>query len=258
MIDLAAGLAQNGKIVYVYAMAPFVTLRCYEQIKVAIASMNLPVTIIGNGVGYSYDDAGPTHYATEDISCMRGLAGIEIYKGSDTASVRALARLSYRKPAFRYIRLDRAYLPPVYKEGETHFLDQGLVEIERGENLCMISSGYMIQVVKQVRERLKKLGHQVGIIDAFCLKPLNTESLQSLLHSYDKILTVEEHFLSGGMGSAIIEGIVDLNLKKKIRRMGIRDHYYCENGGRLYLHQLAKIDVDSITREAESFLEAIS
>src|SRR5271157_2241434 len=95
MMDLAAGLAQNGKIVYTYAMAPFVSLRCYEQVKVAIASMSLPVTIIGNGVGYSYNDAGPTHYATEDISCMRVLGGIEILTASDTETVLQTARLTY-------------------------------------------------------------------------------------------------------------------------------------------------------------------
>src|SRR5271154_4910458 len=101
VMDVAAGLAQNGKIVYVYAMAPFVTLRCYEQIKVAIASMFLPVTIIGNGVGYSYNDAGPTHYATEDISCMRALGGLEILTASDTETVLQTARLTYTKPSFR-------------------------------------------------------------------------------------------------------------------------------------------------------------
>ena len=93
-MDLAAGLAQNGKIVYTYAMAPFVTLRCFEQVKVAIASMSLPVTIIGNGVGYSYNDAGPTHYATEDISCMRALGGLEILTPGDTVSTVVTAKLS--------------------------------------------------------------------------------------------------------------------------------------------------------------------
>ncbi|HTA94888.1 MAG TPA: 1-deoxy-D-xylulose-5-phosphate synthase, partial [Verrucomicrobiae bacterium] len=139
-MDVAAGLAQNGKIVYVYAMAPFVTLRCYEQIKVAIASMFLPVTIIGNGVGYSYNDAGPTHYATEDLSCMRALGGIEILTASDTETVLQTARLTYTKPAFRYVRLDRAFLPDIYPSGDKRILQDGIVEIEPGEKACIIAS----------------------------------------------------------------------------------------------------------------------
>src|SRR3989304_9544914 len=118
MIDLAAGMTLSGKIVYVYAMAPFVTLRCFEQIKVAIASMGLPLTIIGVGGGESYEDAGPTHYATEDISCMRSLAGVEILTPGDEQSVIQAARLTFARPALRYIRLDRTYLPPLYNEGD--------------------------------------------------------------------------------------------------------------------------------------------
>lgn len=128
MIDVAAGLSQCGKKVYVYAMAPFVTYRCYEQIKVVIASMNLPVTIIGVGAGYSYDDAGPTHYAIEDISCMRVIPNIEILNPSDEKSTIQAAKVTYEKPKFRYIRIDRKYLPDIYINKNP--LD-GISEIER-------------------------------------------------------------------------------------------------------------------------------
>jgi len=196
VMDLAAGLAQNGKIVYTYAMAPFVTLRCYEQIKVAIASMSLPVTIIGNGVGYSYNDAGPTHYATEDISCMRALGGIEILTASDTESTLAIARLSYSSPALRYVRLDRAFLPDIYRPGDDRFLRDGLVEIE--------------------------------------------------------------HFLSGGMGGAIVEAMADAGILKPVRRIGIPDTYVLENGGRQYLHEKVAIDARSVAGAAAAFLNGCS
>ena len=254
MMDVAAGLAQNGKLVYTYAMAPFVTMRCYEQIKVALASMNLPIVIIGNGVGYSYNDAGPTHYATEDISCMRGLGGIEILTPADTVSVLETAKLTYRKPGFRYVRLDRAFLPTVYKADDKRFLDNGLVEIDQGKGTCILTCGYMIQKARQVQAHLQKEGHLIGIIDVYRLKPISESILQSLLQGYDQIVTLEEHFLSGGLGGAIVEAMADAQISKPTLRIGIKDHYFCENGGRDYIHKLAGIDVETITEKISRFL----
>jgi len=142
MIDVAAGLAQCGKKVYVYAMTPFITFRCYEQIKVVFGAMDLPVTIVGVGSGYSYDDAGPTHYAIEDISCMRVIPNIEILNPSDEKSVIEAANLSYNKPKFRYLRLDRKYLPEVYTTSNP--LD-GISEIECGDKIAILTNGYMFQ-----------------------------------------------------------------------------------------------------------------
>jgi len=255
MIDVAAGLALNGKTVYVYAMAPFVTLRCYEQIKVAIASMNLPLTIIGVGVGYGYDDAGPTHYATEDISCMRALGGIEIVTPCDTESVLATARHTYQQPALRYIRLDRVFLPSVYMPGETRFLSQGMVEIEQGQDVCIITTGYMIQKALEVKKKLAALKIQVGVIDLYRLKPLDLEILKSVVKRYSRIVTLEEHFLSGGLGGVIAEGCIDAGIQKPMLRLGISDHYYFENGGREYLHRLAGLDVATVTDRIAHFCQ---
>ncbi|MGB0908728.1 MAG: transketolase family protein [Nitrospirales bacterium] len=255
MIDVAAGLALNGKTVYVYAMAPFVTLRCYEQIKVAIASMNLPLTIIGVGVGYSYNDAGPTHYATEDISCMRALGGIEILTPCDTESVMATARLTYAQPAFRYVRLDRAFLPSVYMPGETRFVSQGVVDIESGKDVCIVTAGYMVQKALEVKKKLAEKNIQAGIVDSYRLKPLDLEILKSVLAPYSRIVTLEEHFLSGGLGSALGEGCIDAGIQTPILRIGIPDHYHLENGGREHLHQLVGIDVATVTDRIMRFCQ---
>ena len=254
VMDVAAGLAQNGKIVYAYAMAPFVTLRCYEQIKVAIASMFLPMTIIGNGVGYSYNDAGPTHYATEDISCMRALGGIEILTTSDTESTVATAKLTYTKPALRYIRLDRAFLPDVYAKGDQRFLRDGLVEVEPGEKACIIASGIATHIAKEVRTMLAEQGHKVAIIDAFRIKPIDCAVLKRVLAPYAKIITLEEHFLSGGMGGAIVEAMADAQILKPAKRIGIADQYILENGGRGYIQSLAGVDAKSAAKTAAEFL----
>jgi len=255
VMDVAAGLAQNGKIVYAYAMAPFVTLRCYEQIKVAIASMFLPMTIIGNGVGYSYNDAGPTHYATEDISCMRALGGIEILTASDTETVLQTAKLTYTKPALRYVRLDRAFLPDIYPSGDKRFMQDGLVEIEPGEKACIIASGIATHIAKEVRTMLAEQGHKVAIIDAFRIKPIDGAVLKRVLAPYSKIITLEEHFLSGGMGGAIVEAMADAQILKPVKRIGVADQYFLENGGRGYIQSLAGVDAKSAAKTATEFLK---
>lgn len=256
MIDLAAGLAQNGKIVYAYAMAPFVTLRCFEQIKVAIASMDLPLTVVGNGVGYSYDDAGPTHYATEDVTCMRSLGGgIEILTPADTVSTLAIAKLTHTNPGFRYIRLDRKFLPDVYAEDDVRFLTDGLVEIDSGEDLCIITNGFMVQKAREVRANLERIGHRVAIVDACRVKPIDVEVLRKVLKPYSKIVTLEEHFLSGGTGGAIVEALVDAGISgKTVKRLGIQDRYFLENGGRLHIQKLAGLDVETVTRTVQAML----
>lgn len=253
MMDIAAGLALNGKIVYAYAMAPFVTFRCYEQIKVAIASMNLPVTILGVGVGYSYDDAGPTHYATEDIGCMRSLANIEILSPGDHESVIQTARLTYTKPALRYIRLDRKYLPTVYETGDSRFMRDGFAEIEPGKDTCIVTYGYMIQKAREVRKNLQAEGIDVAIVDAYRMKPVSPQAIRSVFQKYSKVVTLEEHFLSAGLGSVVLEAFNDAGVSKPVKRIGIVDKYYCENGGRDYLHKLSKIDVATVTNEVRSY-----
>ena len=256
VMDLAAGLAQNGKIVYTYAMAPFVTVRCFEQVKVAIASMFLPVTIIGNGVGYSYNDAGPTHYATEDISCMRALGGLEILTPGDTTSTLATAKLTYTQPALRYVRLDRAFLPDVYEPADRRFMTDGLVEIEPGEKICILTNGYMLQTAREAKKQLAENGIEAALIDVFRLKPINPRVLKQVLAPYERIVTLEEHFLSGGLGGAIVEAMADVGILKPVKRIGIADTYLFDNGGRQHIHRKAGIDAATVAGVISRFYQS--
>lgn len=113
-IAVAAGLAMEGKRVFVYAIAPFITLRCYEHIRVSVAAMNVPLTIVGVGTGFSYDDSGPTHHMVEDISAIRVLPNMEINSPSDNAMVSAFAHMSCRMDHPNYIRLGRKVVPEIY------------------------------------------------------------------------------------------------------------------------------------------------
>ena len=111
---MAAGLALDGNHVYVYAMAPFISLRCLEQIKCSLAMMNLPVTVLAVGVGLGYADAGPTHYLNEDISIMNSIVNLDISSPSDAISTKFIAEQTIKVPKLRYIRMERNSLENIY------------------------------------------------------------------------------------------------------------------------------------------------
>lgn len=249
MIDMAAGLALAGKKVYTYCMGPFLALRCYEQTKCSLAMMNLPVTMIGVGVGLGYADSGPTHYVTEDIACLRALNGIEILTPADTTASSAMARLSLEAPQLRYIRLDRSPLPTLYIKEDDEFekdISQGFHELALGDRVCILSSGYMLHRVLKAYSELTQQGIRPGVIDLFRIKPINFDLLAQVLKNYDSIVTVEEQCLSGGFGSAILEAMADNKMLKPIRRLGLPDRYYFENGGRDLILDSFGLSVENI------------
>ena len=253
MIDVAAGLAQNGRIVFVYAMGPFVTLRCLEQIKVALASMHLPCCIVGNGVGYSYDDAGPTHYATEDVACMRSIAGCEVLTVGDTWSARLTARRSCTDPGLRYVRLDRAFLPDAHVEGDDRLWNDGITVVAPGEKTLLLAYGFMLQRALEVRSLLAESAPAPAVADLFRTTPIRGDVLRSLTAPFDRLVPIEEHFLSGGSGGAIAEAMADHGISKPLMRIAIPDQYRFDNGGRRYLLELVGLDVRTMADRVREF-----
>ena len=114
-ILIAAGLCMTGKKVFVYAIAPFLVLRCLEQTRVLNAVMNNPITLVGVGAGFGYEDSGPTHHITEDIAIMRAMPRIEICSITDSVMASAFADISYNMKTTNYVRLDRLLFPDVYR-----------------------------------------------------------------------------------------------------------------------------------------------
>ena len=232
MIDVAAGLALSGKKVYVYAMGPFITLRCLEQLKCSLAQMNLPVTVISVGLGLGYADAGPTHYITEDLACLRAIVNFEVYTPSDLSTVVELAELINKKPALRVLRLDRNAVEDIHTQGMS--VDTGFVELKKGKQIGILSCGYVLQRILNNWAEVTN-GLDIGLVDVFRNKPLNLDGLKPIFEKYKKIITVEEQCLPGGFGSSILEAISDLGMNNPVKRLGLEDRYYFENGGREYL-----------------------
>lgn len=251
MIDMAAGLSLAGKKVYAYAMGPFLALRCYEQIKCSLAMMNQPVTLISSGIGLGYADSGPTHYLTEDIACLRALHGIEIYTPADIETTVNIARLSLETAKLRYIRLDRSALPAIEKHGN---ISGGFYELKHGNDVCILSSGYSLHRSLKAHELLFNQGTNTGLVDLFRIKPVSHDLL-AVLDRYKYIVTVEEQCLPGGFGSAVLEFMSDNGMVKPVKRLGLQDRYYFENGGRELLLNLFGLSVGDICAAVNKLID---
>ena len=254
MIDVAAGLARSGKKVITYAMASFITARCYEQIKCALAAMNQPVTVVSVGVGLGYDNAGPTHYTTEDLACLRALPGVEVWSPGDAEATQELARLCLDRPALRYVRLERPALEPLYHGAFPTVRDTGLAEIAHGDRVCILSSGYLLHRALEVRDLLRPEGIDLGVIDLFRLKPLDTKQLANTLRHYKKIVTLEEQCLDGGFGSAVLEALNDSQLHRPLLRLGLPNRFFFENGGRSHVLEKCGLNPATIALRIREFI----
>jgi len=258
MVDVSVGLALTGKKVFLYAMAPFITTRCYEQTKAVISSMRLPITLIAVGVGLGYDHATLTHFTTEDIAIMRALNGIRLLTPVDSDSAAYIARECINNPKFTYVRLERNPQPELYgSELENHF-DNGYVSLHKGKDVAIVSSGCMTHKAIEVRNILLKNELDVGVIDIFRIKPLNTSSLPNLLSEYKAILTLEEQMLDGGFGGAILEMLADKGICMPVKRVGIEDNFEVVNGDREYLNKLYSIDTESTSLALKELIKKIA
>jgi transketolase len=240
MVNLATGLALEGKKVFIYAIMPFTTLRCYELIKVNLSLMNIPVTIVGVGAGFGYDDSGPTHHATEDLAAMRALPNMNIICPADIITTISAARISCEMKTPNYVRLDREVLPLIY-QADTDFSD-GLSVLKSGKDVTIVSTGNMVHIALEILDRLKEFSVAVGVIDLYRVKPVNRELLLVNLRSTAKVVTLEEHLLDGGLGSAVLEVMADSGLSVPVRRFGIPDKYLYAYGGRRNIQKLCGLD----------------
>tara|TARA_Y100000310_G_scaffold221576_1_gene223177 strand:+ start:37096 stop:38022 length:927 start_codon:yes stop_codon:yes gene_type:complete len=247
---VAAGMAKEGKKPYVYAIAPFVTTRVHEFAKIELSLMKLPITIVGVGAGLSYDEAGPTHHTTEDISIMRALPKFNILSPSDAIVARRCADISHRSDNPSYVRLDRQSLPPIYDESEA--FEKGFHELKKGKDLCIVSTGNMVHNALEVQKDLKEKGRDVGLIDVHRLKPLSKEFI-GVLRNYNQLVSAEEHLLEGGLGSIIAETIVDGDLPIKLHRIGLEGYHYFY-GTREEIQEQCGLDSKSIMSRVEKFV----
>lgn len=254
LVNVATGLALEGFTVYAYAIAPFITMRCFEQIRVNLAILSqvrpMNVNLIGVGAGFSYEVSGPTHHCLEDLSIMRTLPNLDVISPSDWVTATQLANYTLKKSGPKYLRFDAKPQPQVYSEMKKEDLENGFAEIKKGQKVCLLSTGVLTHQAISVAKELEAQGKNVGVIDLFFVKGFHTENLIKTLLKYEKIITLEEGFIGkGGVDAAIGHLILERQLPLKLKAMGLKEKYLFHVGSRDYLHKKNNLDAQSIMAE---------
>ena len=243
MIDVAIGLALEGKKVFCYAMAPFISLRAVEQIK-QIGIMNLPICLISVGVGIGYADSGPTHYVTEEFACMRSIVGCNVYTAADTLTARNLALSLLANPKFSYVRLDRHALPDLSMDfTKDEFAQLGNTNSDK---IALVSHG------KMTHECIKAFESNQGkyvVVDIIQSKPFPKAVVDELKKCKGAVV-VDEQTPAGSLGAAVFEACSEENFWPKIVNVTLPEMYFFENGGREYLHRKHGLSFENIMAQS--------
>ncbi|ECW7655552.1 transketolase [Campylobacter coli] len=242
-INISVGMALEGFVVYVYGIAPFISMRCYEQIRVNVAILSqfrkMNINIISVGIGMSYSTSGPTHHCLEDLSVIKTLPNIEIFSPSDCLIAKEYVKRSVEYNFPKYIRLDGE---AVFCINSSYNIDFGFRILNKqrvNSSIALITTSYMSN---KIYNSLDMFG-DILLVDLFLINKYNKEELSNKLKAIDTIVTVEESFInSGGLDAEI-----NFNFKdKKIINLGLNKQYCLEVGKREYLHKKTGIDLINI------------
>jgi len=249
LVNVATGLALEGFTVYAYAIAPFITMRCFEQIRVNVSVLShvrpMNINFIGVGAGVSYAMSGPTHHCLEDLSIMKTLPNMEVFSPSDYKISEAYVErtLSIKKP--KYIRFDAK--PMIALEDEIKNFNDGFRVLQKGKQLALISTGYMSQKAIDI---VKKF--DITLIDIYLLNNYNKETLEKELTNINTIITLEEAF----KGCGGLDAEINFNFKnKKIVNLGFEKKYTFEIGSREFVHEENDLGIDNISNIISMLLE---
>src|SRR5215831_630790 len=243
LVGMSAGLALEGKIVYANTIATFITRRCFEQVCLDLCLHNVKVRLIGNGGGVVYAPLGPTHLATEDIAIFRALPHMTILAPADATEMKRMMPHTVDHDGPIYIRLGKGGDPIVTRDEP--FKIGKIFPMREGKDAVIVSCGVMLKRALDAAETLAAKGIQASVLHCPTVKPLDEGVIKQYAAQCPVIVTVEEHTVVGGLGSAVAEIIseADFPTVKRFRRIGIPDVFPDQYGSQDSL--LARYDITS-------------
>ena len=215
MMAVAAGMAASNKVVYASSFAMFAAGRAFEQIRNSICYPNLNVKVCATHAGISVGEDGASHQCIEDLALMRSIPNMKVFQPCDAKQTEEIIKAVYSIDGPCYVRLGRLGVEDVYDENYKFELGKGKV-LKTGNKVAIIASGLMVQ------ESLK-VSKDVTVIDMPCIKPIDKDLIIQTAKAHDVIITVEEHNVYGGLGSAVSEVLAPLGLPCKQYMMGMQD-----------------------------------
>jgi transketolase len=254
MIGVAAGLALCGLRPVCYTIAPFVTYRCMEQIRVDLCYHHLPVAIVGTGSGLAYASLGGTHHSCEEVAMLRSLPGMTVLAPADPMEVRACLRAALTHPHPSYMRIGKKGEKPVHNSPPALTIGRSLV-LREGGNACILAAGVLLAAALEAAEILAGRGTAVEVVSCPTIKPLDVELLRRVFSTFGLVATVEEHSVLGGFGGSVAEWLSDQKQPAaRLLRFGTPDEFLHETCEQEHAHEKFGLTSQAMARRIEAAL----
>ena len=255
MTGLAAGLAQTGRTVLTYSIGNFPTLRCIEQIRNDCAYHDANVKVVCVGGGFVYGSLGMSHHATEDMAILRALPGLTVFTPGDPEEVEAIVPVMLKTPGTCYLRLGRGGEPTLHDGPVTNWEVPKALTLQEGTDVAILSAGGILTQTVSAGKLLAEKGVSAEVVSFPCIKPIDKDKLIELSRRFRHIVTVEEHSIVGGFGSAVCEVIAETGAPCRVHRIGMEDVYSCIVGTQQYLRSEYKMDDQAICERTLQWLK---
>ena len=253
MTSAAAGMALEGKTVFTYSIGNFPTLRCLEQIRNDCAYHGANVKIVCVGGGFVYGSLGMSHHATEDIAVMRALPGVAVLCPGDLVEAEEATKAIAKYPGTCYLRLGRGGEKRIHDHIDNFEIGKA-IKIHDGEKIAIFSTGAIFEEVADAEAILAEHDIYPAVYTFPTVKPIDRAAIARCAADFDMIVTVEEHNIVGGFGSAVAEVLAELPERASLLRIGIHDTYSSIVGSQKYLRSQFGLDSGGI---ATQVLEAL-
>ena len=256
MMSLAAGMALSGLRPVIYTITPFTTTRCLEQIRVGVAYHQAPVVIVGTGSGLSYAELGPTHHSLEDLAILRTLPGLNVLAPADSAELVAQLREALDSPHPTYMRIGKKGEPALHAQHADLGIGKGRL-LREGKDLLVVGVGPILGEAVQAAEALADSGLSVAVASLGGVKPLDEVFLTAMAARFPRWLSLEEHGITGGLGSALLEWLAERDGPPvRLRRLGVPDAFLHELGNQAYTRRRLALDAEGLARTIRDDSEA--
>ncbi len=256
MVSVAAGLASCGKIPFAYTISCFITMRVFEQIRNDLCLQRMNVKLVGIGAGFIYSALGPTHHATEDITLMRALPHMTVFSPADALEAEKVTIAAAQINGPVYLRLGTGGSPRVYTEDYDFQVGKAVV-LREGKDAAVIATGAIVHEALQAVNELEKEGISVLCINMPTIKPIDEQIILTAAHTTGAILTVEEHTIIGGLGSAVAEVLLENNeLPVRFKRLGLKGVFAADYGSYQDMKQINGLSKQHIKEELKALYES--
>ena len=247
MTGVATGLALEGKRVFTYSIGNFPTLRCLEQIRNDAGYHDANVTVVASGGGFSYGSLGMSHHCTEDIAILRALPNVSVVAPGTTWEAGEATKVLAARSGVGYLRLDKT------QADDGNGAIGGSFEIGRsrclreGDDITLITTGGILEEVVKAAEHVANDSINCRVLSFHSIKPIDIEAVKKAVSETSGVITIEEHNIVGGLGSAVAEVCMDLGMMpKKFKRIGLNDVYSSVVGSQAYLRKHYQMDSTAV------------